>query len=100
MLYIADLAINGQKDCVVIIDEMAIKKETKWNPKSEKFIGNIDYGTIKGEEADNIAINPLVIMISGLKKPWHIPLAYFLTNKLNVDILSQLILGSIKCFMK
>ena len=96
LLYIAELAEDGQKDCVIIIDEMAIKKETKWDPKSEKFVGNIDYGTIKGEDPDNIATNVLVIMISGLKKPWYVPLAYFLTNKLNADILSQLILESIK----
>ena len=29
LLYIAELAEDGQKDCVIIIDEMAIKKETK-----------------------------------------------------------------------
>ena len=96
LLYIADLVKDGQRDCVIIIDEMAIKKETKWDPKGEKFVGNIDYGKIKGEDPDNIATNALVIMISGLKKPWHVPLAYFLTNKLNADILAQLIQGSIK----
>ena len=95
LLYIADLAKDGQKDCVIITDEMAIKKEIKWDPKSENIFGNIDYGTIKGEDPDNIATNVLVV-ISGLKKPWYVPLAYFLTNKLNADILSQLILESIK----
>ena len=95
MLYIADLVKYGQKDCVIIIDEMTIKKETKWDPKSEQFVGNIYYGKIKGEDPDNIATNALVIMISGLKKPWHVPLAYFLTHNLNADILAHLIQESI-----
>ena len=65
-------------------------------PKSEHFVGNIDYGKIKGEDPDNISTNALVIMISGLKKPWHQPLAYFLRDKLNADIVAQLIQESIK----
>ena len=61
---------------------MSIKKEVKWDPKNEKFVGTVDYGSITAEETDTIATNALVIMISGLKKPWYVPLGYFLTNKL------------------
>ncbi len=64
--------------------------------KTEKFVGTVDCGNIKAEDPDNIATNALVIMVSGLKKPWYIPLAYFFTNKLNSEILSQLIKESIK----
>ena len=96
LLHIADLVKDGQSDCIIIIDEMSIKKEVKWDPKNEKFVGTVDYGSIKAEETDTIATNALVIMISGLKKPWYVPLGYFLTNKLNGDILCQLINESIK----
>ena len=93
---IADLVNDNQDDCIIILDEMSIKKQTCWDPKHDKFVGNVDYGCIKGEEIDNIAKNALVIMVSGLKKPWYVPLAYFLTDKLNANVLCQLITEAIK----
>ena len=71
-------------------------KRTCWDSKRDKFVGNGDYGCIKGEEIDNIAKNALVIMVSGLKKPWYVPLAYFLTDKLNANVVCQLITEAIK----
>ena len=59
-------------------------------------MGHTDYGSIRGEEPDKIASNALVLMVSSLKKPWYVPLAYFLTDKLNYDILYQLIIESIR----
>ena len=35
-------------------------------------------------------------MVSGLKKPWYVPLAYFLTDILNANVLCQLITEAIK----
>ena len=96
MLCIADLVKDGQKDFVLIIDEMSIKKETKWDPKNQQYVRTVDYGNIKAEYPDNIATNVLLILIANLKKSFHIPLAYFLTNKLNSDVLCQLIKESIK----
>ena len=95
---IADLVNDNQDDCIIILDEMSIKKQTCWDPKHDKFVGNVDYGCIKGEEIDNIAKNALVIMVSGLKKPWYVPLAYFLTDKLNANVLCQLITEAIKIY--
>ena len=39
--YIADLVKDGQMDFTLIIDEMSIKKETKWDLKHQKFIGTV-----------------------------------------------------------
>ena len=55
-------------DFTLIIDEMRIKKKTKWDPTHQKFVGTVDYGKIKAEDPDNIATNVLVIMIGSLKK--------------------------------
>ena len=96
LLCIADLVKDGEKDFVIIIDEMSIKKETTWDQKSQQFVGTVDYGTIKAEDPDSIATNVLLILTASLKKPSHIPMAYFLTNKLNSDILCQIINESIK----
>ena len=94
--YISDLVNDNQGDCVIIIDEMSIKKQTCWDPKNDKFVGNVDYGSFQGEDVDNIATNALVVMVAGLKKPWSVPLAYFLTDKLNANVLCQLITESIE----
>ena len=96
LLYVESQVKENQQDCIIIIDEMAIKKQLQWEKKSSTFVGHTDYGSIKGEEPDTIASNALVLMVSGLKKPWYVPLAYFLTDKLNSDILHQLIIESIK----
>ena len=74
---------------------MSIKKQICWDPKNDKFVGNVDYGSFQGEDVDNIATNALVVMVAGLKKPWSVPLAYFLTDKLNANVLCQLIKESI-----
>ncbi len=75
------LASDGESKCGLILDEMSIRKETLWDRKNQKFVGNVDYGTMKGEDPDNIATNVLVIMASGLKKSWQMPIGYFLTSK-------------------
>ena len=43
LLCIAHLAQDGQKDFVLLIDEKSIKKETKWVPKNQTFVGTVDY---------------------------------------------------------
>ena len=77
LLCVADLVEDGQKDFVLIIDEMSIKKETKWDPKNQLFVGTVDYGDIEAESPDNKAANTHLIMSATLKKSFHIPLAYF-----------------------
>jgi len=58
----------------LIIDEMSTKKETKLDPKYQKFVGTVDFGNIISEDPDNIATNILVIMIGSLKKLLNMPL--------------------------
>ena len=97
LLYVESQVKENQQDCIIIIiDEVAIKKQLQWEKFSSKFVGHTDYGGITSEEPDTIASNALVLMVSGLKKPWYVPLAYFLPDKLNSDILHQLIIESIR----
>lgn len=74
-------ALDGESECGLILDEMSIQKETLWDRKNNKFVGNVDYGKTQGEDPDNIATNVLVIMAAGLKKSWKMPIGYFLANK-------------------
>ena len=74
---------ENEKDCVVLVDEMSIKKEVLWDRKNKKFAGNTDYGAILAEEQDSIESNDLVFMAVGLKEPWLHPIAYFLVDRVN-----------------
>ena len=87
-------------DCVLLLDEMSIKKQVQWDRRNSKFVGHVDYGAIKAEEAETEATNALVFMAAGLQKPWFVPVAYFLTNALNGDILKQLLIEAIKKLSK
>ena len=82
---------NDNKDCILLVDEMSIKKELLWDAKIKKFAGNTDYGPILAEEQDTIAHNALVVMAVGLKQPWSYPIAYFLCNHLNSKMQAQII---------
>ena len=86
---------EDDKDCILLVDEMSIKKEVVWDKKNKKFAGNTDYGHIQGEEKDSIATNALVVMAVGLKNPWFHPVAYFLVDRLNSQMQAQIIKESI-----
>ena len=89
--YVAGKVQGGQKDCVLMRDEMAIRKQMEWDKKNSKFVGNVDYGNFEAETPDTMVTNALVLMASGLQKPWYVPIGYLLTNNLNANILKQLI---------
>ena len=86
---------DDNKDCIILVDEMAIKKEVLWDAKNKKFAGNTNYGPILAEEQDTIAHNALVVMAVGLQKPWSYPIAYFLVNHMDSKIQAQIIKESI-----
>ena len=72
------------KHCILLVDEMAIKKEVLWDVKYKKFAGHTHYGPIFAEEPDSIATNALVVMPVGLKRPWFHPVAYFLVDRCHI----------------
>jgi hypothetical protein len=86
---------DDNKDCIILVDEMSIKKEVLWDAKKQKFAGNTDYGPILAEDQDTIAHNALVVMAVGLQKPWSYPIAYFLVNHMDSKMQAQIIKESI-----
>ena len=60
--HLQDNLEDDNKDCILLVDEMTIKKEVLWDAKNKKSAGNIDYGRILAEEQDTIAHNVLVVM--------------------------------------
>ena len=83
---ISDLIKPDQRDCIIILDEMALKAQTLVERKSGRLFGNVDYGCIQGEAKENTANHALVVMVVGLKEKWQYPIAYFLTTSINADI--------------
>ena len=94
--HIEGLVSENQQDCVILLDEMSIKKLIQWDKKNAKFVGRVDYGNIKAETIDTEATDALVIMASGLQRPWFVPIAYSLTHSLNGEILKQIIIEAIR----
>ena len=93
--YIEEKVAEGQQDCVVLIDAMSIRKQIQWDRRTNTFVDRVIYGGIQAENLDSEATNALMLMASGLQKPWFVPIAYFLTHRVNGDILKQLIIEAI-----
>ena len=93
--HLQDTLEDDNKDCIILVDEMAIKKEVLWDAKNKKFADNTDYGPILAEEQDTIAHDALVVMAVGLQKPWSYPIAYFLVNHMDSKMQAQIIKESI-----
>ena len=92
---LSEKAKEADNDCVLLLDEIAIKKETVWDEKKKQFAGTCDYGSIKAEEPDSAAQNALFLMAVGMRKPWSYPIGYFLTNKMSSDVLTQIVTNGI-----
>ena len=54
--------------CVLLVDEMSIKKHTTWVPSEKKFVGHVELGGEVGQDTEKMATNALVVMAVGLKK--------------------------------
>ena len=52
---VSEKAKDSGNDCVLLLDEIAITKETVWDEKKKKSAGTCDYGFMKAEEPDSAA---------------------------------------------
>lgn len=82
----------GDRDCNLVFDSMAIRKEIMWDMKGSQYIGFCDYGnnySIEGSEVP--ATEVLVFMLVSLNSKWKWPIGYFFVNKLKSCVQVQLI---------
>lgn len=56
-----------KKDCFLIIDGMAIRKQTIWDSKNDKYVGFVDYGHIPTEKPEQHASEALVFVLVGVE---------------------------------
>lgn len=79
-------AKNKKLICCLVRDEMAIRKQSQWNPYKSKFEGFVDMGEkVTAEGVLPLAKEALVFLVSGVEEDFKLPLTYFFINSLNTD---------------
>jgi DNA transposase THAP9 len=73
---------NGKKFvCALSMDEMAVRKQIKWDKHKNRFIGLVDFDS-KGDN-EIVANKALVFMLTAINDNWKIPIGYFNVSRLN-----------------
>ena len=81
----------SKRDCCLIVDAMAIRKQTLWDQKNQKYSGFVNYGPIIPEDPETLASEALVFMLVGTRTRWKCPIGYFLADKINAKTQAQLV---------
>jgi hypothetical protein len=82
---------SEKKDCCLVFDAMAIRKQTLWDPKQDEFVGFVNYGPAQIESPETMASEALVFALVGLRSHWKCPIAYFLIDKLSASVQAELV---------
>lgn len=74
---------NVQPTVSLIFDEMAIRKQSLYDPVEKDFKGHVTAGRpVDHEMCTPLAKDALVLMVSGIQDEFKIPIAYFFINGL------------------
>ena len=74
----ADCMSFKERKCVILLDEMAIKKYIEYNKTLDEVEGFEDLGSLG--KSSKPGSHALVVMIRGLYVNWKIPLSYYFTG--------------------
>ena len=61
-----------KKDCCLVLDAMAIRKQVQWEPANNKYSGFVDYGPLEASKIT--ASEALVFLLVGMRSHWEEPL--------------------------
>lgn len=84
------------KNCALILDSMAIRTQTVWDNQNGKFTGYINYGGIIDVDHEMAATEALFFQIVSYSYPYKCPIAYFLVNKIDAYLQTNLILAILR----
>lgn len=84
------------KNCALIFDSMSIRKQIIWDNAEGRFTGNVDYGGMIDPDFDSPASEALFIQIVSYRSKFKCPIAYFLINKIDSDVQTQLVTCSLR----
>lgn len=93
---IAHVAKMDLKDFSLVIDSMAIRKMSVYDPHSGEFRGSCDYGQLVGESPEAPATEALVFLLVPLRGSHQYPLGYFYVDKINSSVQTQLVTNVLK----
>lgn len=80
------------RNCNLVFDAMAIRKQIIWDPTSETFVGMYDFGnSLTIEDSDLPATEVLVFMLVSLNGKWKWPVGYFYIHKIIASVQAELI---------
>lgn len=87
---------ENNKLCVVMFDEIALKKRLIYNVTSDKVEGYVDFGKEEGRTGE-VADHALVFMLQGIHKKFKQPIAhYFVKGTISTQKLAVIIKNVIK----
>ena len=87
---------EAERDFSLVIDSMAIRKQSVYDPSCGTFKGYCDYGKLVCEDPEKLASEALVFLLVPLKSSMQYPIGYFLVDKVNADIQSQLVTTALR----
>ena len=81
-----------KKDCFLIIDAMSTKKQQcLWDPKQDKYVGFLDFGSTASEKLGTLASEALVFLLVGARSHMKCPIGYFLADKMSSKKQAELV---------
>ena len=84
-----------KKECCLVFNAMAIRKQTLWDPTKDAYVGFVNYGDVLPELSDMLASEALVFVLVGLRSHWKCLIAYFLIDKISATSQAQLLLKAL-----
>ncbi|XP_071576398.1 uncharacterized protein [Temnothorax nylanderi] len=73
---------DPDKNCILVMDEIAIKEGEVYDTRLKKIIGKCTFPTHSG-----LARKALVFMLAGCSLRWKFPVAYYFTRKVDEELL-------------
>ena len=67
-----------EKDCILCMDEMSVKKNVLYDMCNDKLVGVEDLG--EGKRCIELAGAALVMMVKGINSKWKQPISFYLIN--------------------
>jgi Transposase protein len=79
------------RNCVLILDEMAIRSGLSWDPELKTYLGNLTITSDGKQSETKLGNSVLVFLLSGLDKRWYHPIAWFITSHLKGSAVDPLV---------
>ena len=72
----------------LMLDEMSMKKQVEWDGK--QYVGFVNLGANLDDDNIPPATNALVFLLVPLNNNWKVPVAYYLTDGLSGEVLTNI----------